>query len=191
MLHLVLAIILITIEILLLLALIFLGLATLTGAPFVPSHQKALKDIVGLAQIKKGETVYDLGSGDGRILIEAAKKGARSFGWEINPFLWLISKIKIRLLGLQKNVKVYWGNFWTQDLSKADVIFFFLITYWMKTLEKKILKEARVGTKIIAYIFPLPTLKPLKKTKTGVYFYKITQNDKIKSDLIKSVDCDG
>ncbi len=164
---------LIFIEILLFLALIFLGLAALTGAPFVPSPHKALKDVLKLAQIKKGDIVYDLGSGDGRILIEAAKKGACAYGWEINPFLCLIAKIRIHLAGLSKNAKAYWGNFWTKDLSKADVIFFFLITHWARTLEKKILREAKKGARIIAYVFPLPNLKPKKKTATGVYFYQI------------------
>ncbi len=161
------------------LALVFLGLAALTGAPFVPSNKKALGDIFKLAQIKKQDVVYDLGSGDGRIVIEAAKKGAHSFGWEINPFLFILSKIRIGLLNLSKNAKVSWGNFWTVDLRAADVIFFFLITHWMKTMEKKILKEAKPGARIISYIFPLPNLKPQKKTKTGVYFYKITRDDKI------------
>jgi SAM-dependent methyltransferase len=174
-----LALTLVLIEILLMLALVFLGLAALTGAPFVPSNKKALGDIFKLAQIKKQDVVYDLGSGDGRIVIEAAKKGAHSFGWEINPFLCLFSKIRIRLAGLKKNAKVFWANYWTKDLSQADVIFFFLITHWMKKMERKIIQEAKPGARVISYIFPLPNLKLQKKTKTGVYFYKITRDDKI------------
>ena len=76
-----------------------------------------------IAKIKPGDVVYDLGSGDGRILLEAARHfGARAVGIEIDPLRYIITKIKIHVLNLQDSVQIIWGNFFKQDLSNADII---------------------------------------------------------------------
>jgi len=64
------------------------------------------------SKIKPGERMADLGSGDGRILIEFAKKGAIAEGYEINPVLVFIARMKIRRLGLEKKARVFWKSFW-------------------------------------------------------------------------------
>src|SRR4030043_1077634 len=105
-----------------LIALIFLIILVTTlasvvkGGPYVPSDQKTIKKILDFLQIKKGEKIADIGSGDGRIVIALAKKGALAYGYEINPLLVIWSKIKISRGGLKGKAFVYWKNFWKVDL---------------------------------------------------------------------------
>ena len=113
--------------------------------------------MIELAKIKKGEKVYDLGSGDGRLVIMAAKKGARAIGFEINPFLVLISWVRILLAGVRKNAKIKWRNFWGQDISDADVVLLYLITQYMERMEKKLKAELKPGARVVSYTFKFPT----------------------------------
>jgi len=150
----------------------FLILSFFTGAPYIVMRKKEAKRMIELAEIKKGERVYDLGSGDGRLVIMAAKKGAKAIGFEINPFLVLISWVKILLAGVRKNAVVKWRNFWRQDISDADVILLYLITQYMKRMEKKLLKELKPGARVISYTFKFPNWKHSfydKETKLYVY----------------------
>jgi len=112
--------------------------------------------MIELAKIKKGDKVCDLGSGDGRLVIMAAKKGAKAVGFEINPFLVLISWLKILLAGVRKNAQVQWRNFWWQDVSEADIVLLYLITHQMEKMEKKLKKELKPGARVISYIFKFP-----------------------------------
>ena len=114
----------------------------------------------------------DLGSGDGRILIEFAKKGAIAEGYEINPVLVFIARMKIRRLGLEKKARVFWKSFWREDLSQYKVITVFGIDYIMKRMEKKLYKELSRGSRIIVNLFPFPN-KKYKLKKDGVYLYEV------------------
>ena len=107
----------------------------------------------------------DLGSGDGRILIEFAKKGAIAEGYEINPVLVFIARMKIRRLGLEKKARVFWKSFWREDLSQYKVITVFGIDYIMKRMEKKLYKELSRGSRIIVNLFPFPNKKYKLKKK--------------------------
>ena len=133
---------------------IFLVLSFYTGAPYVPSKLKSAKRMIELAHITKGTRVIDLGSGDGRLLFLATTHGAIATGYEISPFLVLLTNIKA--LFLLQNAHAIWKNFWRADISKADVILLYLIPWKMKQLEDKILKETKPGTRIISnsFIFP-------------------------------------
>lgn len=134
----------------------FLCLAFFTGAPFVMIKKRHAERMIELAKIKKGEKVYDLGSGDGRLVILAAKKGAQAIGFEINPFLVLISWVRIFLSGVRKNAQVKWRNFWWQDVSDADVVLLYLITQHMERMEEKLKKELKPKARVISYIFRFP-----------------------------------
>src|SRR3989344_2189598 len=141
------------------------------GAIFVPSKQKTIKTMLLFSKIKPGERMADLGSGDGRILIEFAKKGAIAEGYEINPVLVFIARMKIRRLGLEKKARVFWKSFWREDLSQYKVITVFGIDYIMKRMEKKLYKELSRGSRIIVNLFPFPN-KKYKLKKDGVYLYE-------------------
>ena len=129
----------------------FLGVGF--GAPYLPIHTKYLRSINNKLDIKPGITVVDLGSGDGKILVEAAKRGATVIGYEINPLLAWISKLRLRKW--QSHATIYRKNLFEADLSKADIIFIFGINGMMDRLSKKLLHEARTDVEIISFAFPL------------------------------------
>lgn len=137
------------------------------GAPFVPTFSKDLKKIFDDIKLPKNSLIVDLGSGDGRLLVIAAKKGFRAIGYEINPILFIITKI--RLLKYN-NANVYLKNFWYADISKADLVFSFLATRYMPKLENKLLKELKAGSYFVSYAFELPNIKLIKKSKSAHYY---------------------
>ena len=150
---------------------IFFIFPWITGAPYEPTHKKQLKQILKFANIKKNDKIVDLGSGDGRLVIEFAKKGSNAYGFEINPFLVLFSRIKIKKLGLEKNATIYWKSFWKADLSKYNIIVLFQFKTIIKSLQNKIIKESKTNTKIISNTWEFPKWK--YKKRNGVYCYKI------------------
>ena len=164
-------------DLLFILFIFFLVLSFFTGAPYITMGKKEVGRMMELAKIKKGERVYDLGSGDGRLVILAAKKGAKAIGFEINPFLVLISWVKILLAGVRKNAVVKWRNFWGQDISDADVVLLYLITQHMERMEKKLQKELKPSSRVISYTFKFPNWQHSfydKENRLYVYEKKVT-----------------
>jgi SAM-dependent methyltransferase len=163
------------IMILIILVLTFIAWTQLFGAPWIPTRHQTVHRMLELAQIKPGELVYDLGSGDGRIIIEAAQSfGARAVGIEIDPLRYLWSKVKISLLKYQNRVDVILGNFYHQDLSRADVIIVYLLQDTNIRLMQKFERELRHGTRIISNTFNFPGWDITNQDeKEKVYVYKI------------------
>lgn len=145
--------------------------AFFTGAPFVPTPMKVIKEMIAMAKINKKDIVYDLGSGDGRMLIEAAKVGAHAHGWEINPFLASWTRLVASRYGIGKRVKVHYKSYHNADLKKATVVFLYNLPAFLPALEKKFHSELKPGTKIFSYKFPLTTITPNKETESGIYYY--------------------
>jgi tRNA G37 N-methylase Trm5 len=141
------------------------------GAPYEGSGVQKVRDIVKISGAKKDDKVVDLGSGDGRIVIAFAKKGAVIHGYEINPFLVLASRIKIRKNKL-KNVKIFWKNFWKVDLGKYNVVVSFQYKTIMNKLQTKLKKELKKSAKVISYHWKFRDWKISKKIG-DVYLYKI------------------
>jgi SAM-dependent methyltransferase len=153
------------------------------GAPFEPMPKSRIAQIPGFARLKKSDKIVDLGSGKGDVLIELARRGYSIVGYEINPFLFLYTRLRLKALGI-KNAKVYWANFWHKSLSGFDVIIIFQIGYIMKKLERKLLAECK-NARVISYYWRFPGLKPLK-AKNRMFLYVIRQekeNEKIKKKL--------
>src|SRR5579862_2577699 len=135
----------------------------LFGAPYMPTLKKSCLDALDLLDLKPGQTLYELGSGDGVMLRLAAQRGIKVVGYELNPFLLAISWL--RTLRYRKQVKIHWGNFWRADLSKADAVFAFLLDRFMADLDKKILAEK--GTKeikLVSHAFEIKSRKAAKKS---------------------------
>lgn len=146
-------------------------LAFFTGAPFIPTPMKVIREMIKLAKISKNDIVYDLGSGDGRMLIEAARAGAKAHGWEINPFLATWTRLVASRYGIGKQVKVHYKSYHNADLTKATVVFLYNLPAFLPALEKKFHSDLKPGTKIFSYKFPLETIKPRKATLSGIYYY--------------------
>lgn len=138
--------------------------------PYVGTQRKKIETIMKFASIKKGETVVDLGSGDGRLLIESAKKGAKAVGYEINPFMIAISMIHRKLEGFENQIEIRKESLWKADLAIADVIFVYAKRKSMKKFEDFIYQNAKKGTRVIANTNPFPEKKP-KKEINGIFLY--------------------
>jgi predicted RNA methylase len=143
---------------------------SLKGAIFDPSKKRDVEKMIAVAEIKGEEISADLGSGDGRIVIAFAKKGIQAHGFEINPFLVLISRRNIRRAGLKGKAFIHWKNFWKADLSKFDIITVFQVDFAMNELENKLKKELKSGAKVISNQWTFPKWK-YSKYENGIYVY--------------------
>ena len=147
------------------------------GAPYEPSRGKALKNIIKFTAPKSGDRIAELGSGDGRICIALAKKLSKNskieiLGFEINPFLVWISRRKIKKLRLQNKIKIYWKNFFKEDLSKYNKIVMFQFNTITNRLSKKFKKELKPDSIIVSHWWKLPRWK-IKKQEGRVYLYEV------------------
>src|SRR3989344_9641807 len=97
--------------------LFFMVISMFIGAPLVPSKKATVAKMIELLKPKKGERIYDIGSGDGRLLVEVAKLGAEGFGIEINPYAILWSYFNILRAGVWGRVHIRWGNYWWVQLK--------------------------------------------------------------------------
>lgn len=148
----------------------FLVLAFLTGAPYVPSTNPVARSMIKLAHIKNGMKVYDLGSGDGKLLLLAASLGACAVGIEINPFLVLFSKV--RTFG--KNISIRWGSFWNSDLRDGDIIFIYLLPWRMENLATLLTSKAKPGALVVSNSFIFRDWKIIRRDKDNhVYVFRI------------------
>ena len=144
----------------------YMCIASITGAPFVPSKRSTADAMISLAHIQKGDTVYDLGSGNGKLLLLAAQKDARAIGYEINPLLVLLSNMR--------GTHTRWKNFWNADIHDADVIFVYLLPWKMDRLAKKLQKELKPGTTIVSNSFIFPGWNILRQdTRHHVYVFRV------------------
>ena len=126
----------------------------MTGAPWVPSSDEIVRKMLLLSKVKPGEEVYDLGSGDGRIVIISTKEfGARSTGIEIDIFRAFYSKLLIRLLGLGGRARVIWSSFYRVDLSRADVVTVYLLPETNDKLMPKLERELRPTSRVVSHAF--------------------------------------
>src|ERR1700722_11917489 len=158
--------------VILLLVIYFLGRPIVRGAIYFPTTPRGVLKMLAFAEIKPGQRVVDLGSGDGRILIAAAKVGADTVGYEINPILVRQSRRAIARASVAKNAVVHWESFWRVDLSEFDVVIVYGIPYIMNSLQKKLERELRPGTKIISNAFKFPGWKQVaEEDKIRLYVW--------------------
>jgi len=126
--------------------------------------------MIELSDVKPGQKTADLGSGDGRVVIALAKKGADATGFEIDEGRVGLAKQNIDKEGLNGNAKIYQKNFWDVDFGDFDIITIYGITGIMDRLEKKLRKELKPGARVVCNYFNFPTWKH-KKEKGDVYLY--------------------
>jgi protein-L-isoaspartate O-methyltransferase len=125
-------------------------------APYIPSPQVLVDKMLELANVKPGEMVYDLGAGDGRIVITAAQKfKARAVGIELHPDLYRSTADKVKSLGLEDRVKIVHGNFLKVDLSPADVVTMYLLTNSNVIVRPKLEKYLKPGARVVSLDFEI------------------------------------
>ena len=147
--------------------------SSLVGAPWVPTSRVRIRKMLELAQVTENDIVMDLGSGDGRILIQAAKEfRARSIGIEVDPMRVFWSRIAIRRRGLSDKVEVIRGNFFTQNFADATVVTVYQTTDVNAQLKEKLSMELNPGTRVVSNAFAFEGWTPAKvMTKPKLYLY--------------------
>ncbi|MDO8559705.1 MAG: hypothetical protein Q7S23_01535 [bacterium] len=142
------------------------------GAPFIPSAGKTVERMLDAASVGPTTRLLDLGSGDGRIPVAAAKRGARADGIEVNPWLVWVSRQRARLSGVRELTAFKCGNLWTYDVSAYDVVTVYGLGPIMGKLEQKLLRELRPGTRVVSQAFHFPTWRPVREDR-GVMLYVV------------------
>ena len=139
-----------------------IGLSWFAGsdAPFVPTKMENIRKVLKLAGVKKGKRFFELGSGDGRVVIQAAKLGAEAIGIEQSWLRILYSRYKTLNL---KNTKFYHGNIFSKNYRTADIVYIYLLHKGVAKLEEKLKKELKKGSIVITQTYHFPNWKPFKK----------------------------
>lgn len=144
------------------------------GGEWVPTPQMIVNKMLKIAKVNKSDTVYDLGSGDGKIVLSSAEFGAKSIGVEIDPIRVLISRVKIKLAGLTKLVRIVQKNIFEVNVKEADVVTLFLLPKTMEKLENKLRRELRKGARVVSYRYVFKDWKPVKVDEENkIYLYKV------------------
>ena len=149
---------------------------------FVPTPQEVVEDMLRLANVQKGDVLYDLGSGDGRIAITAARKyGIKATGIDIDPERIREAKENAAKAGVTNLVQFRQENLFTADFKDATVITLYLLPDLNVKLRPKLWNELKPGTRIVSHQFEMGTWKPEKKLESNgrtIYFWTVPPKDK-------------
>ena len=133
------------------------GATLIRQVPYVPTPQDIVDKMLALANITSDDVVYDLGSGDGRIVITAVQKyGAHAVGVEINPDLYRQSSDRIKELGLDDRAHIICEDMFNVSVHRATVVVLYLLTSFNEKLRPKLERELRPGARIVCHDFHVP-----------------------------------
>ncbi len=134
------------------------------GAPWVPTTMNTVRKMLTMAEVGPDDVLYDLGCGDGRTIVTAARRyGARAVGIELDPLRYIWCQMLITVLGLRDRVQVIFGDFFNQDLSDADVVTCYLLQSTNNKLEEKFQRELTGGTRVVSNTFTFPGLQRVRQ----------------------------
>jgi len=150
------------------------------GAPWLPTRMKKVRKMLELANVQPDELIYDLGCGDGRVIVMAARKfGARAVGVEIDPIRYLWCQFLITILGLRKQVKILYGDLFKKDISDADVVFCYLLQRTNDQLVDKLIMELKPDARIVSNTFVFIELPLIDESQEfSFYVYKIGNKER-------------
>ena len=152
-----------------------------SGAPWHPLMPYTIRRILNFVDIRPGETICDLGCGDGRVLITAAKKySAKGVGVEIDPIKVGFTRLLVKLKKVDERVSIIRGNIFDFDPSDADVVYLYLTHQAMDKLFPEILKKLKPTVRIVSYRFCIRGMTPEKVSADKTLFlYQLTKGTKI------------
>ena len=146
-------------------------------AIFVPLPRSTIRKMLELAKVKSSDVLYDLGAGDGRVLIMATKEyDCKSIGIERSSLVAALCRYNVKKSGLKEKIKLIEGNYFDVNLSKATIITAYLSQKQNNLLVPKLKRELKKGTRIVSASHTFPGLRRMKKIRTGhfyTYLYKI------------------
>ncbi len=141
------------------------------GVPWVPARRERIRRALQLANLRPGETLYDLGAGDGRALLIAAEEfGAQAVGIEIGPMQCLWGRLKCLFSGSRHRVRLRCGNFYRADLSAADVVFVYLLSAQTARLAGKLKRELHPGARVVSLAADFPAWQPAAVDRENLIF---------------------
>ncbi len=149
---------------------------------FVPTPQEVVEDMLRLANVQRGDVLYDLGSGDGRIAITAARKyGIKATGIDIDPERIREANENANKAGVTNLVQFRQENLFTADFRDATVITLYLLPDLNVKLRPKLWNELKPGTRIVSHQFEMGAWKPEKRLESNgrtIYFWTVPPKDK-------------
>lgn len=156
---------------------LFVGLCTVAygqktqlDVPYVPTDQKTVEEMLKLADVKPGDVVYDLGCGDGRIVITAAKEfGATGVGVDLNPERIKEANANAAAAGVADKVKFVLGDLFEFDFSRANVVTMYLLPSVNLELRPKLQKELKSGSRVVSHDFDMDDWEPEKTIRVGTH----------------------
>jgi len=147
--------------------------------PYVPTTEEVVEVMMRLGEVDKNDVVYDLGSGDGRLPITAAKKhGARGLGVDIDPNRVREARENARKAGVEDKVKFIQGDLFQTDIREATVVTLYLLPSVNLKLRPKLLAELKPGTKVVSHNYDMGDWKPEQTVNVGnhvVYVWTVPE----------------
>ena len=143
---------------------------------FVPTPNDVIEKMLEMAKVTAKDVVYDLGCGDGRIVIAAAKKGARAVGIDIDPQRISEANANAKLEKVTDKVRFIENDLFESDISEATVVTLYLLNRLNEKLKPKLLKDLRPGTRVVSHAFDMGDWKPEQTVSVGgtnVYLWRI------------------
>jgi precorrin-6B methylase 2 len=143
---------------------------------FVPSPNDVIAKMLDLAKVTPKDVVYDLGCGDGRIVIAAAKHGARAVGIDIDPQRIKEATANVKAAEVSGRVRLIEGDLFETDISEATVVTLYLLNRLNEKLKPKLMKELKPGTRIVSHAFDMGDWAPEQRVSVGgttVYLWRI------------------
>lgn len=135
-------------------------------APYVPMKKQDVSLMAAAGEPQQGEHLYELGSGDGRLLLELSRYSANITGIELSPLFVLVSRFRLWRAGVPATVRM--ADLKRVNFGEADVIYFFLMPRVLPMLQEKIIRECKPGCRIVSYCFPFPDWEPEHVEQKGV-----------------------
>jgi SAM-dependent methyltransferase len=150
--------------------------------PYVPTPEPVVDGMIALAGVKAGDVLYDLGCGDGRVVIAGARKGATGVGIDINPERIAEAKENAKRAGVSDKVQFRVGDLFMADFSPATVVTLYLLPDVNRRLRPQLWKQLKVGTRIVSHDFDMGDEWPPEKRETvgnkRLFFWTITEKHK-------------
>jgi len=151
--------------------------------PYVPTPQEVVDKMLELAKVGKNDVLYDLGCGDGRIVITAAKeRGARGTGIDLDPVRIAEAKENAKKAGVSERAAFRVGDLFKTDVSAATVVTLYLLPTVNAKLRPQLWKQLKVGTRVVSHAFDMGSEWPAEKTVEvdgrTIYYWTITEANK-------------